>query len=107
VCWRSATAATTAGRGSGHRGGELPRVLWRRRRRVRRLRSYPSKTISGLVWAEVLGCCWALVLGCTVVARPGKLLLYFSSFCFFYFLFYIFYLNLIWIQILFAGFLLC
>jgi hypothetical protein len=26
VCWRSATAATTAGRGSGHRGGELLRV---------------------------------------------------------------------------------
>jgi hypothetical protein len=26
VCWRSAMAATTAGRGSGHRGGELPRV---------------------------------------------------------------------------------
>jgi hypothetical protein len=33
VCWRSASAATTAGRGPSRRGVDLLRAQWRRRRR--------------------------------------------------------------------------
>jgi hypothetical protein len=88
------TTTATAGRGFGHRGGDLLGVRTkRRRRRRRRLRSYPKRR-GVLGW---LGCDleldYGLLLG-SVAFQVSFSLLSFSVFLFF-FLFYISYLNLI------------
>jgi hypothetical protein len=88
-------AATTAGRGSGHRGGELPRVQDEDEGEDVSFVFILAKRYlgrDGLCWAgavgPVVGLCWW-------AARPGKLQVGFSSlffFCF-YFLFSIFYFE--------------
>jgi hypothetical protein len=66
VRWRSATAATTSGRGDCRLGGELSRVQsWRRRRR-RCLRSYPGEGLSGLCGLRLGPWCWAVRVGYSV-----------------------------------------
>jgi hypothetical protein len=102
VCWRSASAAATAGRVPSRCGVDL---LWRGGEDeddVLRLVFIHDETVSGSVlmvdWAVLMGSCWAAVA--RQVSQVGSLL--FSIFLFFCFLFPVFYFEFCFISNLFC-----